>query len=416
MDTPRMTIQDEPGDTTAARGYDPFDYKIHEDPYPVYAWMREHAPLYRNEKRDFWALSRHADLVAALKNPARFSNRNGISLEPDLWGPHAVNTSFFLAMDPPEHGAHRSLVSGAFSARRVAALEPRIRELARIRLEPLRDKPRFDFAADYAAALPNDVVCEMLGVPADDWDQIRADTDQLNQRQNGSEDRGRSSVTAALRLADYFMALVADLRRHPSDDLTSGLIEAEVSGGKLTDTQIVAFLFLMISAGNESTGKTIGNAWYHGWLHPEVQRMGLNGRAADWANETLRYDSASQMTSRTLTEDTVIHGTELAAGSRIVILPASGNRDERVFPSPDRYGLDHDTSKLISFGRGPHHCIGAALARLEMWIALEEIGALMSGYEIDIANARRVHSPHQRGFASLPCAVSHRPKPRTPDA
>lgn len=394
----------------AAFGYDPFDYRIHEDPYPVYAWMREQAPLYRNEQRDFWALSRHADVVAALRNPKLFSNRNGISLESELWGPHAVKTSFFLAMDPPEHGAYRSLTGAAFIPRKVAALEPRIRELARERLEPLRDQARFDFAADFAAALPNDVVCEMLGVPAADWDQIRADTDQLNQREDGSEDRGPGAVAAALRLANYFVELVNDLRRHPGDDLTSAMIEAEVNGVRHTDAQIVAFLFLVISAGNESTGKTIGNAWYNGWVHPEAQRAGLNGRAEEWVGETLRYDSASQMTARTLTKDTVIHDIKLTAGARIAILPASGNRDRRVFSDPDRYDLDRDTSKLISFGHGPHHCLGAALARLEMRIALEEIGALVSEYEIDMANTRRVHSPHQRGFASLPCAVTHRPK------
>ncbi|MEO3808384.1 cytochrome P450 [Sphaerisporangium sp. B11E5] len=413
MSTDALTLTE---DDQAAFGYDPFDYRIHEDPYPVYAWMREHAPLYRNEHRDFWALSRHADVVAALRNPKLFSNRNGISLESELWGPHAVQTSFFLAMDPPEHGAYRSLVGAAFTPRKVAALEARIRVLARERLEPLRDLAKFDFAADYAAALPNDVVCEMLGVPPEDWDQVRADTDQLNQRENGSEDRGPNSVAAALRLADYFVELVGDLRRHPGDDLTSAMIQAEVNGVRHTDTQIVAFLFLVISAGNESTGKTIGNAWYHGWVHPEAQRAGLNGRAADWANETLRYDSASQMTARTLTEDTVIHGVNLTKGARVAILPASGNRDSRVFPDPDRYDLDRDTSKMISFGYGPHHCLGAALARLEMQIALEEIGTFVSEYEIDLANTRRVHSPHQRGFASLPCAVTHRPKPRPVDA
>jgi cytochrome P450 len=392
--------------------YDPFDYRIHEDPYPTYAWMRAHAPVYRNDERDFWALSRYHDVKTALRNPARFSNRNGISLETELWGPHAVKTSFYLAMDPPDHGAYRSLSSIAFTPRRVVDMEPRIRELARERLAVLRDQPRFDFAADYAAGLPNDVVCEMLGVPAADWDQIRADTDQLNQRADGSEERGANSVAAALRLANYFVGLVQDLRRHPGEDLTSELILADVNGGKLTDTQLVAFLFLVISAGNESTGKTIGNACYHGWRQPEVQRMGLNGRAADWSAETLRYDSASQMTARALTEDTVIHDTRLPAGARIAILPASANRDERVFPEPDRYDLDRDTSKLVSFGYGPHHCLGSALAKLEMTIALEEIGTLVSSYEIDLANARRVHSPHQRGFASLPCEVTHRPRPR----
>ncbi|OZV77380.1 cytochrome [Micromonospora echinospora] len=414
MDTDISPLREGSTDSTGIPYYDPFDYRIHEDPYPVYAWMRTHAPVYRNDRRDFWALSRYDDVKAALRDPVRFSNRNGISLESELWGPHAVKTSFYLAMDPPEHGVYRSLSSVAFTARRVAAMEPRIRELARERLEPLRDQRRFDFAADYAAGLPNDVVCEMLGVPAADWDQIRADTDQLNQRADGSEDRGANAVAAALRLANYFAGLVQDLRRRPGEDLTSTLIKAEVNGTKLTDTQVIAFLFLVISAGNESTGKTIGNAWYHGWRHREVQRAGLDGRAADWANETLRYDSASQMTARTLTVDTVLHDTPLPAGARIAILPASANRDERIFPDADRFDLDRDTSKLVSFGYGPHHCLGSALARLEMAIALEEIGTFVAGYEIDIANARRVHSPHQRGFASLPCEVTPRRKARMP--
>jgi len=391
--------------------YDPFDYQMHEDPYPTYAWMRANAPLYRNEHRDFWALSRHADVDYALSRPDLFTIRHGISLEPELWDPQAAKRILFHAMDPPEHGAYRRLASGSFTPRRVADLEPRIRELARGRLAPLRDQPSFDFAADYAAALPNDVVCEMVGVPIDDWDQIRAYTDQLNQREDGSDERGENSVSAALRLADYFVALIADLRRHPRENLTSQMIRSEVDGAKLTDSQIVAFLFLVISAGNESTGKTIGNAWYHGWLQPDVQRAGLNGRAEDWATETLRYDSGNQMTARALTKAMVIHGTPLEAGARFAILPASANRDDEVFPDPDRYDLDRDTSKLISFGRGPHHCLGAALARLEMKVALEEAGAVFSGYEIDLPNARRVHSPNQRGFASLPCAVTRRPRP-----
>lgn len=388
--------------------YDPFDYRLHEDPYPTYAWMRARAPLYRNEKRDFWALSRYSDVSWSLRRPDLFSSVNGISLESELWGEHAVKTSLFLAMDPPDHGTYRRLASQVFTPNHVAALEPRIRELARERLAPLHDLTSFDFAADYAAALPNDVACEMLGIPVEDWDQIRADTDQLNQRQDGSEDRGQASVAAALRLANYFTTLITGLRRAPGEDLTSVMIRAEVDGRRLTDSQLVAFLFLIVSAGNESTGKTLGNAWYHGWRHREVARAGLDGRAADWANETLRYDSASQMVARTLTEDTVVHGTPLRAGSRIAVLPASANRDERVFHDPDVYDLDHDTAKLISFGRGPHHCIGAALARLEMAIALEEVGRLVGDYEIDAAGLRRVHSPHQRGFASMPCHVTHR--------
>ncbi|ASW54301.1 cytochrome P450 [Plantactinospora sp. KBS50] len=388
--------------------YDPFDFAVQEDPHPVYAWMREHAPLYRNEKRDFWALSRHADVSAALRDPGRFSSRNGISLEPELWGPDAKKTNFFLAMDPPEHAAYRSLVSSAFTPRRVAALEPRIRELARARLAPLRDRESFDFADDFAADLPNDMLCEILGLPRADWDRIRRDVDDLVLRDDGSERRGEVSVAAALRLAAYLLDVVATLRRRPGDDLTSGLTQAEVDGTRLTDRQVVGFLFIMLGGGNESTGKTIGNAWYQGHLDRDVQRAGLDGRAEDWASETLRYDSASQMVARMLTRETVLHGVTVPAGARVALLPASANRDRRVFPDPDRFDLDRDTGRLISFGLGPHHCLGAALARLEMRVALEEVGALVAEYDVDEAASRRCHSPHQHGFLALPCTVRWR--------
>jgi cytochrome P450 len=142
-----VTTTDEVADRDSDLRYDPFDYGLHADPNPVYAWLRAHAPVYRNEERDFWALSRHRDVDAALHDWRRFSSCNGISLENELWGPHAVNTGFFLAMDPPLHGRYRRLVSAPFTPRRVAAMEPRIRRLARERLEPLRDHRRFDFAA-----------------------------------------------------------------------------------------------------------------------------------------------------------------------------------------------------------------------------------------------------------------------------
>ena len=393
--------------------YDPYSHQVQEDPYLVYAWMREHAPLYRNEERDFWALSRYDDVVAALRDPRRFSSRNGISLEPDLWGPDAARTSFFLAMDPPEHGALRGPVARDFTPRRVVQQEGRIRELTRRRLDPLLDRDEFDFAGDFAAAVPNDVVCEMLGIPEADWDSIRADTDLLNGRAGESDERSGDAMAAAFRLGTYYVHLVADIRRHPGDNLTSILTRPLADGRELSDSEIVAFLFLVVTGGNESTGKLVGNAWYHGWRVPHVQQAGLGGRVEDWASETLRFDSSSQMTARTVTEDVTLHGNRVAAGERMVLLHASGNRDHRVFPDPDRFDLDRDTRKLISFGAGPHHCLGGALARLEIRIMLEELAREFSGYEIDEGNARRVRSAHQRGFAALPCRVRRRRTRRT---
>ncbi|MGW4393646.1 cytochrome P450 [Amycolatopsis nivea] len=392
----------------APPAYDPFSYAVHEDPYPTFAWMREHAPLYRNEERDFWALSRHEDVLAALRAPALFSSRNGISLEADLWGPDAVKTSGFLAMDPPAHGTMRRLTSPAFKRAWVAAWEPRVRALARARLEPLLDRDEFDFAADFAAALPHDVMCEVMGIPAADRDRIRADNDLLNTCEDGSEVRGKATLDAGLRLAVYYVGLVQQRRRRPGDDLASALASARADGRPLTDSQLVAFLFLLVSATNESTGKLLGNAWYHGRQVPGLGRAGLAGRARDWGAETLRYDSPSQMMARVLAEPATLHGTRLPAGARIALLPASANRDRRVFADPDRFDLDRDTGRHIAFGHGPHYCLGAALAELEITVALEELGRVARDYEIDLARAERVHSPHQRGFARLPTILVRR--------
>ncbi len=393
--------------------YDPFSYEIQEDPYPIYAWMREKAPVYRNEERDFYALSRHADVLSALRDPGTFTNRNGISLESSLWGPQAYKNVFFLALDPPDHTKVRGLVQKRFAPRSVAQQEARIRELTRRRLDPLLEQDTFDFARDFAAAVPNDVVCEMLGIPEADWDTIRFDTDLLTRREDESDERSSETLAAAFRLATYYVHLVADLRRHPGDNLTSILTQADVDGIRLTDSEIVAFLFLIVSGGNESTGKLIGNAWYHGWRLPDVQRAGLGGRFADWTNETLRFDSSSQMTSRTVTRDIELHGTPISAGSRVVLLHASGNRDHRVFDDPDRYDIDRNTRKMLSFGAGPHHCLGGALATLEISIILEEVAKDIAEYDLDMATAQRVHSAHQRGFATLPCTPVKR---RTPAA
>ena len=393
--------------------YDPFAYDVQDDPYPIYAWMRENAPAYHNEHREFFALSRHADVLAAMRDAATFTNRNGISLETSLWGPQAYKNVFFLALDPPDHTRMRGLVQNRFTPRNVARHEERIRELTRRRLDPLIEQDTFDFARDFAAAVPNDVVCELLGIPESDWDTIRFDTDLLTTRQDESDERSPQTLAAAFRLATYYVQLVSDIRRNPGDDLTSILTQAEIDGSKLTDSEIVAFLFLVVSGGNESTGKLLGNAWYHGWRQPDVQHAGLEERRfVEWTNETLRFDSSSQMTSRTVTRDLVLHDTPIPAGSRTVLLHASGNRDPRVFADAERFDIDRDTRRMLSFGAGPHHCLRGALAMLEIPIMMEELAAHIAEYELDMTTARRVHSAHQRGFSCLPCTPTRRRVPQ----
>ena len=242
--------------------YSPYDYAIHEDPYPTYARLRAEAPLYRNEQLGFWALSRHADVLAAYKDTERFSSALGVSLEPTATGPHASKTMSFLAMDPPKHGRMRGIVSRAFTPRRVNDLEPHILELTRAHLELALERGSFDFVADFAGKLPMDVMSEMLGVPPADRAEVRRLADLLVHREEGVYDVPRSGMEAALVLAKYFGEMIAERRAQPRDDLTSALLEAEMEGDRLTDGDVMAVLFLMIVAGNETTAKLLANAMY----------------------------------------------------------------------------------------------------------------------------------------------------------
>jgi cytochrome P450 len=394
-------------DTGTPVTYSPYDYGIHEDPYPVYARLRAEAPVYRNDEFDFWALSRHEDLLAAFRNVDTFSNAYGVSLEPAAFGPDAHKMMSFLALDPPRHTRMRSLVGKGFAPSRVAQMEDRIREIALEHLEPALDRGSFDFIADFAGKLPMDVISELVGVPRADRAEVRRLADLVVHREEGVFDVPRAGMESALTLVAYYQDMVDERRRARRDDLTSDLLDVELDGEKLTDEEVIAFLFLMVVAGNETTTKLLGNAWYWGWRNPDerAKPFGDPSRVGDWIEETLRFDTSSQMVLRVVRQPLELHGTVIPEGGRVLLLIGSGNRDESVFPDPDRYDLDRDTSKLISFGNGRHFCMGAPLARLEARVGLGELLKRVDGYEVDADGIQRVHSINVRGLAALPTSV-----------
>ena len=396
--------------TEAALRYSPYDYATHDDPYPIYARLREEAPLYRNDELDFWALSRHADVKAAFADSERFSSANGVSLEPSATGPHASRSMSFLAMDPPRHGLIRGIVSRGFTAKRVAAMEPRIREIVDAYLEPALERRSFDFVTDFAGKVPMDVLSEMIGFPVADRPEVRRLADLLVHREEGVFDVPQAGVEAAIALARYFIEMIAERRARRTDDLTSALIDAELDGDRLTDSEIVSFLFLIVVAGNETTAKLLANAWYWAWRNPAERAKAFADPAAidPWIEETLRFDGSSQVLARTLTHDIALHGTTVQAGQRVLLLIGSANRDPRVFADPDRYDIGRDTTEMVSFGAARHFCLGAPLARLEARIALTALVSRVRDYHLDLAGARRVHSVNVRGFESLPTTVEVR--------
>lgn len=391
--------------------FSPYDYAVHADPYPTYARLRDEAPVYRNDELDFWALSRHSDVAALFRDNTRLSNANGVSLDPAAWGPHAHKTMSFLALDDPRHNRLRSLVSRGFTPRRVRDLQPRILELARHHLHPALESGEFDFVADFAGKFPMDVISELMGVPEADRDRLRELADTVMHRDEGVFDVPQAAMEASLNLVAYYADMLAERRKKRTDDLTSALMDAEIDGDRLSDDEIIAFLFLMVVAGNETTTKLLANAVYWAHRNPEEQAKPFTDptRVTDWIEETLRYDTSSQMVARTATEDIALHGTTIPAGARVLLLVGSANRDPRAFDAADDYDIDRSTeTQIVSFGGGTHFCLGAHLARLEARIALTELVELVKSYEVDTDRAQRVHSSNVRGFATLPVRVESR--------
>ncbi len=399
--------------------FDPYDYAFHEDPYPLYARLRDEAPLHHNEDGDFWVLSRHADVFAAFRDDETFSNRMGVTLDPSAWNPEAHRVMSFLALDGAAQSRIRKLVSAAFTPRRVRELEPQVQRLTERYLERMfavnAEQGWADWIAELAGRLPMDVISEMMGVPVADRDEVRRLADLLVHRESGVRDVPPAGMEAAIELFAYYGAMVKERRQKPSDDLTSALVEAEVDGDRLTDNEINAFLCLMVVAGNETTTKLLGNALFHLSAHPEQRAAVLADDGADlvvpWVEETLRHDNSTQMLARYVTSDVELHGRTMPAGSKLLLLIGAANRDERAFTRPDDYDIHRSRDELgesLAFGTGRHFCLGANLARLEARVVLSELVRRVEHFEVHADRAVRVHSVSVRGFAQLPTTFRQR--------
>ncbi len=387
--------------------FNPYSHEFHDDPFPFYRRLRDDAPCYHNPAMNFWALSRYEDVLAALHDPDTYCSRFGITLEQDNPLPMLLTT------DPPDHTELRRLVSRAFTPRRVADLEPEIRVLARSFLSGLVAKDDGDLIADYAARLPMDVIARMLGVPQHDEERLRIWTNSLLDREEGIPDVTPAGVAAATHLYKYFCDFVSDRRAavasgNAPDDLTTALCAVGADSEILTDDQVVGFCFLLIIAGNETTTKLLANCMLALQRFPRERRKLETDphRIPDAVEEILRYEGSTQLMARTLTRPVELHGERMPEGAKVLLLLGSANRDERVWTRPDDFDIDRVSAvQHLGFGHGIHVCLGAALARLEMRVSLEEIFRAMPRYEIDEAGCTRVHSGNVRGWATMPIRV-----------
>jgi cytochrome P450 len=386
----------------------PFAWEFHEDPYPTYRWLRDHAPLYRNDAMNFWALSRFRDVMSAFLDWQTYSSVGGLVLE-KMDPKHLEMTPMMIFMDPPQHDRLRKLVSRAFTPRRTAALEGFVRTLAAKLLDPLLERGGGDFVAEFSTPLPMDVIFTLLGVPEGDRRQLREWTDISLSRDPGTDAIPPRAIAAGLESLRYWFELVRELRGRPNDGLICGLfdVELETDDGRstrLSDGEIIGFCSLLGAAGSETTTRLLGFAAVLFARHPEQYARVLAdpGAIPGAVEEVLRWSSPAQYAVRTITRDVEWYGRRIPAGDRILLLLGAANRDEREYPHPDCFDIGRDVPTQLGFGQGVHYCIGASLARLETRVALEEFAKRFPRYAVDEARCRRVHMSNVHGYESIP--------------
>lgn len=393
--------------------FDPFSPEFFEDPTEVYRALRDEAPVYFNERYGFYALSRFDDVVAAHRDWKAFSSAHGVELSSLTRDPAFVRSlAMIIMMDPPEHDRFRALVSRVFTPRAVAALDPMIRDVVGGLLDELEDRPTFDAVADLAAPFPVEIISRMLGVPEGERQQIRHWLDLSLHREPGELDPTREGQAALLEMVGYFLELTVQKRRHPCDDMLTRLTQVSVDRGdgeqtQLTDEEIAGFASLLGGAGAETVTKLVANAVVLFDRHPDQwQRVSDDPGAIPGAvEEVLRYLPPSQYQGRFSFEERTFEGGTVPAGYPVLLLTGSATRDPRAFERPDEFDISRPPSLSIGFGHGVHSCLGAALARAESRIAIEELARRWSRLEVDRDGLRRVTMSNVAGYARVPVAA-----------
>ena len=388
--------------------YDPFDFEIDADPYPVWRRLREEEPLYRNERYDFYALSRFDDVATAFKDWRTYSSARGTVLEIIRSGMD-VPPGFMIFEDPPVHDYHRGLVSRVFTPKKMNALESKLRDFCARSLDPHVGAGRFDFIADLGAQVPMRAIGMLLGIPEQDQTTLRDLVDETIKLDDGTMPEFSYQTSGDVNSADFLREYISWRTDNPADDLMTELIHAEFEDEtgtvrRLTRREIMNFISLLNGAGNETTTRLIG--WTGKLLaeHPDQRRALVEDRRLipQAIEEILRYETPSPVQARWVTAEVEHHGRIVPANSVMLLLNGAANRDDCKFADGDTFDIHRDIDFHLAFGYGIHFCLGAALARIEGRIALDEVLKRWPEWDVDWDNAVQARTSTVRGWESLP--------------
>jgi cytochrome P450 len=385
--------------------YDPYDADIDDDPYETWRRLQEEAPLYWNEEHQFWAVSRWDDVRAALLDWDTYRSGRGTVLDIVKAGIE-IPAGILLFEDPPIHDAHRALLSRVFTPRRMLDLEPLVRRYAVQALDALVGREEFDIISELGVEIPLRTIGFLFGIPEADQDVYRRTTDEAISTDGGPTSFDQSTLDSVLSvLAEY----VEWRSHHPSDDLMTELLQAQVdepdgSRRRLTRDEVVTYASMVAGAGNETATRLIGFTMQLLAQNPDQRRLLAEDPSLIPAaiEEILRLESPSPAQARWVQHDVELHGTTVPEGSIMLLLNGAANRDPRHWCEPDCFDVHRDEGAHLAFGYGLHFCLGAALARLEGRVALEEILRRWPDWDVDVVRGQMSHTASVRGWGYLP--------------
>jgi len=398
--------------TTAKVVFDPFSEEYFNNPFDIYRRMREEAPLYYDEKEDFYALTRHEDVAAAFKDFETYSSSRGCDLAMVRVGiPPEMKSIIF--MDPPEHRHMRSLLNKAFTPRAVQSQRETVVEVIDKYLGAV-DPDRFDVVQDFSGPFPVEVITRMAGVPEEYRQQVRHWIDTSLHREPGQIEISEAGMQANIDTAMYYFGLIQQRRESPQDDMISRLIAAEIPGEdgqlrQLDDIEITGFATLLGGAGAETVTKLLGIAAVIFAQHPDQWQTLLDDRdkIPGAVEELLRYEGPVQYNVRWTMKEAHVSGGVIPAGKAVFLIGAAANRDSDAFTDGDTFDIERDQTEAqhLGLGYGVHSCLGAALARMESAVALDRLLDFMPRYEVNWDGLRRVNMQNVAGWQNVPVTV-----------